>query len=197
MAKSKYVSGKKVEINRGIEFSINEHLRILNSDIILPVKKVNGFSVINEIRLLPTVKSREIVYNNLIFLLDNPSISPSIKLKAEPKTISGIKKTIDQLLEKIVYRPLRIEFSDNPNEDSDDSDDNDEKPDQLDITKTMLMDETSDDIISSMSNAATVAVSLIISMKDKVEILEDPETHKKEKIENEIIPSIAERYARN
>lgn len=179
MAKSSYISKKRTEINIAIEFAIEEHLAVLNSDIILPEKK----NKINEIRLLPTVKSREIVYNNLISLLNNPNISESIKKKSEKKTIAGLKKTMEELIEKIIKRPMRADqmvkdFVD------------DKFPD-------FEVDETSDDIISSISNAVKVAIDLVISIKDKIAILEDPETHKKEKIDNEIIPSIAERYAIN
>lgn len=181
MAKSKYVSGKRIEINSAIEFAIAEHLLILNSEIILPEKKVNGVFKINEVRLLPTVKSREIVYNNLVSMLDNPDISEAIKKKSEPKTMSGLKKTMDELIEKIIRRPLRVD------------------QDTIEMTQDSILmpDETSDDIISSISNAVKVAIDLVISIKDKIAIMEDPETHKREKIENEIIPSIAERYARN
>ena len=179
MAKSSYITKKRTEINSAVEFAIEEHLAVLNSDIILPEKK----NKVNEIRLLPTVKSREIVYNNLISLLDNPDISESIKNKSEKKTIAGLKKTMEELIEKIIKRPMRDEqmvkdFVD------------DKFPD-------FEVDETSDDIISSISNAVKVAIDLVISIKDKIAILEDPETHKKEKIDNEIIPSIAERYAIN
>lgn len=187
MAKSKYVSGKRIEINSAIEFAIAEHLSILNSEIILPEKKVNGVFKINEVRLLPTVKSREIVYNNLVSMLDNPDISEAIKRKSEPKTMSGLKKTMDELIEKIIRRPLRV-----------DQDTIDQIEDVLEDSLPMFMlDETSDDIISSISNAVKVAIDLVISIKDKIAIMEDPETHKKEKIENEIIPSIAERHAKN
>lgn len=181
MAKSKYVSGKRIEINSAIEFAIAEHLSILNSEIILPEKKVNGVFKINEVRLLPTVKSREIVYNNLVSMLDNPDISEAIKKKSEPKTMSGLKKTMDELIGKIIRRPLRVD------------------QDTIEMTEDSILmpDETSDDIISSISNAVKVAIDLVISIKDKIAIMEDPETHKREKIENEIIPSIAERYARN
>lgn len=182
MAKSKYISDKRIEINSAIEFAIEEHLLVLNSDIILPEKKVNGVYKINEVRLLPTVKSREIVYNNLISLLDNPDVSPSIKSKAEPKTIKGLKKTMDEVIEKIIRRPLRVDQ---------------EVIDVIEDTLPMIVEETSDDIISSISNAVKVAIDLVISIKDKIAILEDPETHKKEKIDNEVIPSMAERYARN
>lgn len=179
MAKSSYITKKRTEINSAVEFAIEEHLAVLNSDIILPEKK----NKVNEIRLLPTVKSREIVYNNLISLLDNPDISESIKNKSEKKTIAGLKKTMEELIEKIIKRPMRVDqmvkdFVD------------DKFPD-------FEVDETSDDIISSISNAVKVAIDLVISIKDKIAILEDPETHKKEKIDNEIIPSIAERYAIN
>ena len=179
MAKSSYITQKRTEINSAVEFAIEEHLAVLNSDIILPEKK----NKVNEIRLLPTVKSREIVYNNLISLLDNPDISESIKNKSEKKTIAGLKKTMEELIEKIIKRPMRVDqmvkdFVD------------DKFPD-------FEVDETSDDIISSISNAVKVAIDLVISIKDKIAILEDPETHKKEKIDNEIIPSIAERYAIN
>ena len=179
MAKSSYITKKRTEINSAVEFAIEEHLAVLNSDIILPEKK----NKVNEIRLLPTVKSREIVYNNLISLLDNPDISESIKNKSEKKTIAGLKKTMEELIEKIIKRPMRVDqmvkdFVD------------DKFPD-------FEVDETSDDIISSISNAVKVAIDLVISIKDKIAVLEDPETHKKEKIDNEIIPSIAERYAIN
>lgn len=179
MAKSSYISKKRTEINSAVEFAIEEHLAVLNSDIILPEKK----NKVNEIRLLPTVKSREIVYNNLISLLDNPDISESIKNKSEKKTIAGLKKTMEELIEKIIKRPMRVEQMV--------KDFVDDKFPDFDV------DETSDDIISSISNAVKVAIDLVISIKDKIAILEDPETHKKEKIDNEIIPSIAERYAIN
>lgn len=187
MAKSKYISGKRIEINSAIEFAISEHLAVLNSDIILPQKKVNGILQINEVRLLPTVKSREIIANNLIALLDNPDISDVIKRKSEAKTITGLKKTMEELISKIIRRPLRVD-QDAVNDDYDDDKDS--------LPMTML-DETSDDIVSSISNAVKVAIDLVISIKDKIAIMEDPETHKKDKIENEVIPSIAERYARN
>lgn len=184
MAKSKYVTEKKKEINKAIEFSINEHLSILNSDIILPMKRDRMKNeIVNEIRLLPTVKSREIVYNNLISFLDDPNVNVSIKSKSAPKTIQGLKRTMDELIKKIILRPLRVD------------------QDTVDIIEDALpmfmVDESSDDIISSTSNAAKAAKELVLSIIDKIEILEDPETHKREKIENEIIPSIAERYARN
>jgi|GEM_PF-6406810 len=179
MAKSSYITKKRTEINSAVEFAIEEHLAVLNSDIILPEKK----NKVNEIRLLPTVKSRQIVYNNLISLLDNADISESIKKKSEKKTIAGLKKTMEELIEKIIKRPMRVDqmvkdFVD------------DKFPD-------FEVDETSDDIISSISNAVKEAIDLVISIKDKIAILEDPETHKKEKIDNEIIPSITERYAIN
>lgn len=191
MAKSKYVSGKRIEINSAIEFAIAEHLLILNSEIILPEKKANGVFKINEVRLLPTVKSREIVYNNLVSMLDNPDISEAIKKKSEPKTMSGLKKTMDELIAKIIRRPLRIDQDLAPIIEDDVEDD------KADALPMLMVDETSDDIISSISNAVKVAIDLVISIKDKIAIMEDPETHKREKIENEIIPSIAERYARN
>lgn len=179
MAKSQYVAGKRLEINSAIEFAIEEHLSVLNSDIILPYKKEK----VNDVRLLPTVKSREIVYNNLISLLDNPNINETIKRKSEKKTIAGLKKTMDELLEKIIRRPMRIEL--------------DIPADFEDRLPGLETEETSDDIISSISNAVKVAIDLVNSIKDKIAILEDPETHKKEKIDNEVIPSIIERYARN
>lgn len=182
MAKSKYISGKRIEINSAIEFAISEHLAVLNSDIILPQKKVNGVLQINEVRLLPTVKSREIIANNLIALLDNPDISDVIKRKSEAKTITGLKKTMEELISKIIRRPLRVDQ---------------DLMEEIEDALPMQMDETSDDIVSSISNAVKVAIDLVISIKDKISILEDPEAHKKNKIDNESIPSMAERYARN
>lgn len=182
MAKSKYISGKRIEINSAIEFAISEHLAVLNSDIILPQKKVNGVLQINEVRLLPTVKSREIIANNLIALLDNPDISDVIKRKSEAKTITGLKKTMEELISKIIRRPLRVDQ---------------DLMEEIEDALPMQMDETSDDIVSSISNAVKVAIDLVISIKDKISILEDPEAHKKNKIDNELIPSMAERYARN
>ena len=88
---------------------------------------------------------------------------------------------MDELIAKIIRRPLTVD------------------QDTIEMTEDSILmpDETSDDIISSISNAVKVAIDLVISIKDKIAIMEDPETHKREKIENEIIPSIAERYARN
>ena len=90
---------------------------------------------------------------------------------------------MDELLEKIIRRPMRIEL--------------DIPVDFEDRLPGLETEETSDDIISSISNAVKVAIDLVNSIKDKIAILEDPETHKKEKIDNEVIPSIIERYARN
>lgn len=191
MAKSKYIEAKKTEINNAIEFAIEEHLTVLNSDIILPEKKVNGVPRINDVRLLPTVKSREIVYENLIALLDNPDISQAIKTKSEKKTIAGLKKTMDELLSKIIRRPMRVELQEIAETEEDEDDD------KLPNSPFEMIAETSDDIISSISNAVNAAIKIVLSIKDKIAILEDPETHKKDKIDNEIIPSIAERYARN
>ena len=193
MAKSKYVTGKRIEINSAIEFAIEEHLGVLNSDIILPMKRDKFKNdIVNDVRLLPTVKSREIVYNNLISLLDNPDINPSIKAKSEAKTIAGLKKTMEELIKKIIKRPLR-----GAEETEDSFSEEDDNEDKIPMSGLIPIEDASDGIVSSISNAVKVAIDLVISIKDKIAILEDPETHKREKIDNEIIPSIAERYARS
>lgn len=178
MKKSSFVQQKKSQINKAIEFAINEHLSVLNSDIVLPYKKEK----VNEIRLLATVISRDTVYNNLIAFLDDPEIDPSIKSKSQAKILSGLKKTMDELIEKIITRPMRLDS---------------QVKDLINNSFSELeVDETSDDIISSISNAVRKAKDLVILINNRIALIENPDIIK-EKINNQIIPSIAERYARN
>ena len=170
MIKSEYLKNIKKDINEAVEFAIEEHLSVLNSEIKLPEKN----DMVNESKLLATVKSREKVYINLSSLLDNPDISQAIKDKSAKRTLSGLKKTMEELIKKIVKRPMRINanLSDESN-------------------------ETSDDIISSISDSVKVGVDLLMLITDRIAILEDTDNYMKTKIENELIPSIAERYAKN
>lgn len=173
MILSDYLKNIKKDINDAVEFAIEEHLSILNSEIKLPEKN----DMVNELKLLATVKSREKVYINLSSLLDNPDISQAIKDKSAKKTLTGLKKTMEELIKKIVKRPMRVTA--NLSEEAGAS------------------GETSDDIISSISDSVKVGVDLLMLITDRIAILEDTDNYMKSKIENELIPSIAERYAKN
>ena len=75
------------ETNTAVEFAIEQHLAILNSEIIMPMKKGG----VNEIKLLPMVKAREKIFNNVISLLDNEDLSETIKNKSKKATLEGLK----------------------------------------------------------------------------------------------------------
>lgn len=93
------------ETNTAVEFAIEQHLAILNSEIIMPTKKGR----VNEIKLLATVKAREKIFNNVISLLDNEDLSEAIKDKSKKATVDGLKKTRSELLDKVVKRPMRVD----------------------------------------------------------------------------------------
>lgn len=173
MKKSSFVQQKRKEINSAIEFTIEQHLSVLNSEIILPTKQGR----VNDLRLLATVTSRDNVYNNVVAFLDNPEIDPIVKEKSKGEILNGLKNTMDELIKKIIRRPLKVYKS---NEESEEDNE----------------DETSDDIISSVSNSVKKAVDLVILINGRIASIENPDIVK-EKLESQKIPSIAERYAQN
>ena len=156
------------ETNTAVEFAIEQHLAILNSEIIMPTKKGR----VNEIKLLATVKAREKIFNNVISLLDNEDLSEAIKVKSKKSTVDGLKKTRSELLDKVVKRPMRVDVT-NPDD-----------------------EETSDDIISAVSDAVKTATDIVFLIERRIELYEDPELLEKEMIEY-TGSNIAEQYAEN
>ena len=156
------------ETNTAVEFAIEQHLAILNSEIIMPTKK----GKVNEIKLLATVKAREKIFNNVISLLDNEDLSDTIKGKSKKSTLDGLKKTRSELLEKVVKRPMRVELT---------------RPED---------EETSDDIISAVSDAVKTATDIVFLIETRIELYEDPELLQKEMIEY-TGSNVAEQYAEN
>lgn len=156
------------ETNTAVEFAIEQHLAILNSEIIMPTKKGR----VNEIKLLATVKAREKIFNNVISLLDNEDLSEAIKVKSKKSTVDGLKKTRFELLNKVVKRPMRVDVT-NPDD-----------------------EETSDDIISAVSDAVKTATDIVFLIERRIELYEDPELLEKEMKEN-TGSNIIERYAEN
>jgi predicted DNA-binding protein YlxM (UPF0122 family) len=156
------------ETNTAVEFAIEQHLAILNSEIIMPTKK----GKVNEIKLLATVKAREKIFNNVISLLDNEDLSDTIKGKSKKSTLDGLKKTRSELLEKVVKRPMRVELT---------------RPED---------EETSDDIISAVSDAVKTATDIVFLIERRIELYEDPELLQKEMIEY-TGSNVAEQYAEN
>ena len=156
------------ETNTAVEFAIEQHLAILNSEIIMPTKK----GKVNEIKLLATVKAREKIFNNVISLLDNEDLSDTIKGKSKKSTLDGLKKTRSELLEKVVKRPMRVELTSPEDE------------------------ETSDDIISAVSDAVKTATDIVFLIERRIELYEDPELLQKEMIEY-TGSNVAEQYAEN
>jgi len=156
------------ETNTAVEFAIEQHLAILNSEIIMPTKK----GKVNEIKLLATVKAREKIFNNVISLLDNEDLSDTIKGKSKKSTLDGLKKTRSELLEKVVKRPMRVELT---------------RPED---------EETSDDIISAVSDAVKTATDIVFLIERRIELYEDPELLQKEMIEY-TGSNVTEQYAEN
>jgi len=156
------------ETNTAVEFAIEQHLAILNSEIIMPMKK----GKVNEVKLLATVKSREEIFSNVIWLLDNEDLSDTIKEKSKKSTLEGLKKTRSELLEKIVRRPMRLELTSPEDE------------------------ETSDDIISAVSSAVKTATNIVFLIERRIEMYENPDLLEKEMMEY-TGSNIAEQYAEN
>lgn len=156
------------ETNTAVEFAIEQHLAILNSEIIMPTKK----GKVNEIKLLATVKAREKIFNNVISLLDNEDLSEAIKVKSKKATVDGLKKTRFELLDKVVKRPMRVDVT-NPDD-----------------------EETSDDIISAVSDAVKTATDIVFLIERRIELYEDPELLEKE-MKEYTGSNIAEQYAEN
>ena len=156
------------ETNTAVEFAVEQHLAILNSEIIMPTKK----GKVNEIKLLATVKAREKIFNNVISLLDNEDLSDTIKGKSKKSTLDGLKKTRSELLDKVVKRPMRVELT---------------RPED---------EETSDDIISAVSDAVKTATDIVFLIERRIELYEDPELLQKEMIEY-TGSNVAEQYAEN
>lgn len=156
------------ETNTAVEFAIEQHLAILNSEIIMPTKK----GKVNEIKLLATVKAREKIFNNVISLLDNEDLSEEIKDKSKKATVDGLKKTRFELLDKVVKRPMRVDAT-NPDD-----------------------EETSDDIISAVSDAVKTATDIVFLIERRIELYEDPELLEKE-MKEYTGSNIAEQYAEN
>jgi hypothetical protein len=156
------------ETNTAVEFAIEQHLAILNSEIIMPMKK----GKVNEVKLLPTVKAREKIFSNVISLLDNEDLSETIKKKSEKATLEGLKKTRAELIEKVIKRPMRVEMV------------------------TPEDEETSDDIISAVSDAVKTATDIVFLIERRIELYEDPELLQKEMIEY-TGSNVTEQYAEN
>lgn len=156
------------ETNTAVEFAIEQHLAILNSEIIMPTKKGR----VNEIKLLATVKAREKIFNNVISLLDNEDLSEAIKDKSKKATVDGLKKTRSELLDKVVKRPMRVDATNTDDE------------------------ETSDDIISAVSDAVKTATDIVFLIERRIELYEDPELLEKE-MKEYTGSNITEQYAEN
>ena len=156
------------ETNTAVEFAIEQHLAILNSEIIMPIKKGR----VNEIKLLATVKAREKIFNNVISLLDKEDLSEAIKDKSKKATVDGLKKTRSELLDKVVKRPMRVDVT-NPDD-----------------------EETSDDIISAVSDAVKTATDIVFLIERRIELYEDPKLLEKE-MKEYTGSNIAEQYAEN
>ena len=166
------------ETNTAVEFAIEQHLAILNSEIIMPMKKGG----VNEIKLLPMVKAREKIFNNVISLLDNEDLSEKIKTNSKKATLDGLKMTRTELIEKVIKRPMRIDFS--------------EEAKKAMAEMGLETDETSDDIISAVSDAVKTATDIVFLIERRIEIYEDPELLQKEMIEY-TGSNVAEQYAEN
>ena len=166
------------ETNTAVEFAIEQHLAILNSEIIMPMKKGG----VNEIKLLPMVKAREKIFNNVISLLDNEDLSETIKNKSKKATLEGLKMTRTELIEKVIKRPMRIDFTD---EDK-----------KIMAEMGIEIEETSDDIISAVSDAVKTATDIVFLIERRIELYEDPELLQKEMIEY-TGSNVAEQYAEN
>ena len=168
----------RTESNKAVEFAIEQHLAILNSEIIMPMKKGS----VNEIKLLPMVKAREKIFNNVISLLDNEDLSEKIKTNSKKATLDGLKMTRTELIEKVIKRPMRIDFS---------------EEDKKSMAEMGLeTDETSDDIISAVSDAVKTATDIVFLIERRIEIYETPDLLEKEMNEH-IGSNMIERYAEN
>lgn len=177
----------KDDINEAIEFAIEEHLSVLNSDIILPMRNKK----VNDLRLLATVTSRDTVYNNLISMLDNPDVDGSLKIKSTVKILSGLKKTSTELITKIIKRPMKPQ-------NSEDEDMKQELSTEEALESEKSKDiETSDDVISSVSNAVKKATDLVLVIKKRIKMIEAPEAFRKEMEQNKMYASIIEEYVEN
>lgn len=162
------------ETNTAVEFAIEQHLAILNSEIIMPMKK----GKVNEVKLLPTVKSREKIFSNVIWLLDNEDLSETIKEKSKKSTLEGLKKTRSELIEKVIKRPMRDIYGD------------------VQFFDTGEDGITSDDIISAVSDAVKTATDIVFLIERRIEMYENPDLLEKEMMEY-TGSNIAEQYAEN
>lgn len=162
------------ETNTAVEFAIEQHLAILNSEIIMPMKK----GKVNEVKLLPTVKSREKIFSNVIWLLDNEDLSETIKEKSKKSTLAGLKKTRSELIEKVIKRPMRDIYGD------------------VQFFDTGEDGITSDDIISAVSDAVKTATDIVFLIERRIEMYENPDLLEKEMMEY-TGSNIAEQYAEN
>lgn len=176
----KYVERKKEEFQEGILRNIDEHLEILNSRIVLPRK--NG--VVQETRLLAVVKSREKVHTNLYKFIDLAGIDREADDKLKDSIISGLINSYEEL-DFLFLRKMRMEnFSPDLNGEEDEPEDYEES------------EETSDDIISSVSDSKIMAGEIMVKILERITLIEDPEKSNREKLEEVEIVSIAELYAR-
>lgn len=125
-------------------------------------------------------------------MMDNPDLSEYVKNKATPMVLSGLKKTMEELTSKILYRPIRSSIEDVVSS----SQKSVVKDDDEYFGPEILM-ESSDDIAASVSDAVKSASDLVFIIYNRIAQMENPEEAKKQKVENQIIPSIAERYAKN
>lgn len=175
----KYVERKKEEFKEGILRNIDEHLKILNSRIILPRK--NG--EVQETRLLAVVKSREKVHTNLYKFIDLAGIDRDADDKLKNSIVSGLINSYEEL-DFLFLRSMRMEdvltngeYEDEP----------------VDYEEAV---ETSDDIISSISDSKVMAGEIMTKILERITLIEDPEKSNREKLEETEVVSITELYAR-
>lgn len=180
---SRFVDDKKLEFQEGLLHNIEEHLKILNSKIVLPTKQ----GVIQETRLLATVKSREKVHSNLYKFIDMAGVDQNSNAILKEKIISGLKNSYEEL-DCLFLRPMRTEEvfgNGNGNGDNDEDEYEDEKT-----------GETSDDIISSISDSKIMAGEIMNKILERITMIDDPDKVNRDKLEKVEIKSIAEQYAR-
>lgn len=167
---------RKKDIKDAILIAVDNHLMILDSKIIYPLKKDGS---VNETRLLAMVKSREKVYTNLVAMIDAVDLDRNNNPKLRDNIIRGMKTTFNELIE-VVRRPMR-NIAEVENEDGD--------------TDLELVG-SSDDIISSMSDSIKTASDLLKLINDRIAMLENPDAINEEVLNKRKIPSIPERYVK-
>lgn len=188
--KGDFLKKAKSDMRDYVIKAIDDQLSILDSKIEYPR---NYQGEVMENKLLSCVAARESIYDDVCRLMDLIGIVNSKNQSYKNKIIKGLKTTWEELTLITVWNIGNYEFG---QKSKDDNDDDDTKISETD-KKQFALESVADTIRASVSAAKRQSAIVCYKIMDRIELLENPEKAKEEKLNKKTVASIIEDYAEN